>query len=90
MALPLCRAMDEAFADLRGLMAKAQEMVALAERFRAALARGDAGAEQQVQNCTKSRLQDYVSGSRTTPAQADKREDVLVLHTGTPKIPTQR
>ncbi len=40
--------MDEAFADLRGLMVKAQEMVALAERFRAALARGDAGAEQQV------------------------------------------
>ena len=33
----LCRTMEQAFQDLRGLMGKAQEMVQLAQRFRWAL-----------------------------------------------------
>ena len=39
-----CRTLDEAFQDLRGLMAKAREMVQLAEKFRGTLA-GKGGAE---------------------------------------------
>lgn len=44
----LCRTLDEAFQDLRGLMAKAQEMVQLAERFRETLAARGAGADGEV------------------------------------------
>ena len=49
----VCRSLEEAFKDLRGLMAKAAEMVDLAERFRATMAaqrkaaqQGGEGAEQ--------------------------------------------
>jgi len=44
------RTLDEAFQDLRGLMANAQEMVHLAERFRETLAArgGGAGADGEV------------------------------------------
>lgn len=43
------RTLDEAFQDLRGLMANAQEMVQLAERFRETLAaRGGAAESSDV------------------------------------------
>lgn len=48
-----CRSLEEAFKDLRGLMAKAAEMVDLAERFRSTMAaqrkagqQGSEGTEQ--------------------------------------------
>ena len=52
--VPSCRTLEQAFADLRGLMAKAGEMVQLAERFRQALAEraaaGQAGVESGAED----------------------------------------
>lgn len=41
-----CRSLEQAFKDLRGLMAKAAEMVELAERFRATMAAQQKQAQQ--------------------------------------------
>ena len=42
-----CRSLEEAFKDLRGLMAKAAEMVDLAERFRTTMAAQRKAAQQE-------------------------------------------
>ena len=41
-----CRSLEQAFKDLRGLMAKAAEMVELAERFRLTMAAQQKQAQQ--------------------------------------------
>ena len=49
--------MEQAFQDLRGLMAKAQEMVLLAEKFRGALAgKGEAAEEEALDSDMQQQL----------------------------------
>lgn len=76
--VPLCRTLEQAFADLRGLMAKAGEMVQLAERFRQALAEraaagqdgGEAGAEDWMDADMEAELISMGIASPVTKASA--------------------
>ena len=80
MRLRACesRTLEQAFADLRGLMAKAGEMVQLAERFRQALAEraaagqagGEAGAEDWMDADMEAELISMGIASPVTKASA--------------------
>lgn len=52
-----CRSLEHAFKDLRGLMAKAAEMVQLAERFRGRIAEQSSTDNADVQEFRESGLE---------------------------------
>lgn len=52
-----CRSLEHAFKDLRGLMAKAAEMVQLAERFRGRIAEQSSTDDADVQEFQESGLE---------------------------------
>ena len=63
-----CRTMEQAFADLRGLMALAGDMVQLAERFREALAeRARAGEGAPEDHMDASMEADLISMGISSP-----------------------